>query len=63
MKNTYVDLLLTIVCFTLGGLMITYSENEIAIWIGYIQFGLAGFNFRNYIESRKKWLKNKKNHK
>mgnify|MGYP000473472724 CR=1 FL=1 len=63
MKDTYVDLLLTIICFTLGGLMITYGEGTCAISIGYIQFGLAGFNFRNYIESRKKWLKNRKNHK
>jgi hypothetical protein len=59
MKDIYVDLLLTIVCFTIGGLMITYGESMLAVSIGYIQFGLAGFNFRNYIESRRKWLKNK----
>tara|TARA_Y100000593_G_C4256242_1_gene309808 strand:- start:696 stop:881 length:186 start_codon:yes stop_codon:yes gene_type:complete len=60
MRDIYINLLLTIICFTLGGLMVTYGESTMAVSIGYIQFGLAGFNFRNYIESRRKWLKDKR---
>tara|TARA_A100001037_G_scaffold290408_1_gene303223 strand:+ start:12719 stop:12874 length:156 start_codon:yes stop_codon:yes gene_type:complete len=47
------NLVLAIVCFILGGLMVLHGESTFAVVIGYLQFGLAGFNLRNYIEEKR----------
>ena len=50
--NKYYSLLISIFCFATGIYMVGYVESEAIELIGYIMFGLAGFNLRNFIKPK-----------
>ncbi len=49
----YYSLIISIFCFITGFIMVIKTTNDFINILGYLQFGIAGFNLRNFINELK----------